>query len=216
MAETGRTNWSHGLPGIARAMNTSTHSGLPHGKTPNEVMFGRAPRWGSYVPYSQAQNAIIENIPNENDPDHVHDPIEDQLDDEELFEDYINMGVFLEDDVELDPNIDPCLQRRLGNLTPLEMEVQAHNTIVQSNMVLRNAGHETETFKTDNIVTLKIPSSTHSADNYRRIECRVVRFVHQNRYQLQCQHGILSSHYPANRNQSCGQDHRRSNVYTHW
>ena len=64
-------------------------------------------------------------------------------------------------------------------------------------MVLRNAEHETEKFEIDDIVTLKIPSLTRETGDHRRIECRVVRFVHQNRYQLQCQHGILSSHYPA-------------------
>ena len=106
-AETGKTNWTKALPGIARAINTSTHSGLPHGKTPYEVMFGRPPRWGNYVSYARAQAAILENIPNEDDPDHVRDPIEDQLDDEELFEDYVNMRMFLEDDIELNPNIDP-------------------------------------------------------------------------------------------------------------
>jgi hypothetical protein len=92
-------------------MNTSTHSGLPHGKTPYEVMFGQPPRWGSYVPYLRAQAAIIKNIPNENDLARVRDPIENQLDNKELFEDYINMGMFLEDNVELEPNIDPRLQR---------------------------------------------------------------------------------------------------------
>jgi hypothetical protein len=131
MVETGKTNWSRALPGIVWAMKTSTHSGLPHGKTPYEVMFGWPSRWGSFVPFSWAQNAIIENIPNEDDPDHIRDPIEDQLDDEELFEDYINLGKFLKDDIELNRDIDPRLQRRLGNLTPLEKEVQAHNTIVQ-------------------------------------------------------------------------------------
>jgi hypothetical protein len=64
-------------------------------------------------------------------------------------------------------------------------------------MVLRNAGHETDKFETGDIVTLKTPSLTCGTGDHRRIECRVVRFVHQNQYQLQCQHGILSSHYPA-------------------
>lgn len=172
-SETGRLDWSNGLPIVAISINNTIHSSTKY--TPYQLVFNKKMN----INFLDTNNIISDN----------------QIDEIFMSDNENNESINSNIDANnalIDTSLNINYEQNISQMNNQNGEVNINLGLAREKMSKRyNNKNKINVFKIDQKVSLKIPKEDRAPTDEKRLLCVVISTPFDDKYQLCCQYGIL-------------------------